>query len=193
MAELYKTTYVHAHSIAPPPIAISSTCTRLCEFFLFQTHTTHTIVHHDDCVIPEPNLNVATFTDENGTLSANFSWKLSETSESQTVCRLVFSDSFNSTVPYDFEDHQEPVAASDIRFIPSQNVNFFVFEGIDRRRYHQFQLRIQSSLGTASAETNKYTSFVYYFGQQGTLIPLSISLSLFLTLTPSFSLSCSDC
>ena len=148
----------------------------------------------EDCVTPEPSLNVATFTDENGTLSANFSWKLSETPRNQTVCRLVFSvRSFNSTVPYDFEDHQEPVAARDIRFIPSQNVNFFVFEGIDQRRYHQFQLRVQSNLRTASAETNKYTSFVYYFEQQGTLISLSISLSLSLTLTPSFSLSCSDC
>lgn len=119
-----------------------------------------------DCVTPDAILDAQLISD-NGSLSVNFSWTFEN--ENSTICYHIFSvRSFQSIVPYSFEDKTEPRSPiyDRIRYTQVNQQTYHIFVDIDRATYYQFELRIQASLGTKSPRVYKHFSFLYYFGDQ---------------------------
>ena len=117
------------------------------------------------CVIPRVTLNTPQVVSRNDSLSVNFSWT-PVNNENVTICHNhAFSvQSYESSVPYDFEDNMAPPQAQDVReekykFITQQT--YYVFNNINRFTYYIFELRIQAMSGFS-----RQYSYVHYFGDQ---------------------------
>lgn len=120
-----------------------------------------------NCVTPDAILDVQLMSD-NGSLSVNFSWTFEN--ENNTICHHIYSVlSFRSPFPYDYEDKREPSGAwryTGIKYMQVNQQTYYIFGGINRASYYQFELRIQTNLGTTSPRVYRYFSFLYYFGDQ---------------------------
>ena len=124
---------------------------------------------YEDCTTPDVILHATLVADTVGSFSVNFSWAFAAVEENETICRLILSvRSFTSSVPYDFEDELAPLNGRFLsqKYTTVRDSSFHVFPGVNRARYHQFELRIQASVGTTSAETFNHYSYVYYFSYQ---------------------------
>ena len=134
----------------------------------------------EDCVTPNVIFSATLVPDSVGTFSVNFSWAFAAVKENKTICRHALSvRSFNSSVPYDFEDKQAPRSSkyrSQIYTMVS-DTNFHVFPRINRAYYYQFELRIQANLLTTSAYTYNRYSHVYHFSSQNPAAIVEPSLS----------------
>ena len=119
------------------------------------------------CEHPVPILN-ATLVSHNGSLSVNFSWTFAPLQdENATFCHHMLSlRSFQSSAPYDLEDKMEPPHGGPRYTMVDQQAHHHIFDNIDRVTYYQFELRIQSGLGTGNTRHYKQFSYLYYFGEQ---------------------------
>lgn len=117
-----------------------------------------------DCVTPDAILDVQLMSG-NGSLSVNFSWTFEN--ENNAMCHHVYSvRSFRSPFPYEYEDKIGAWYNPGIKYIQVNQQTYYIFGGINRASYYQFELRIQTNLGTTSPRVYKYFSFLYYFGDQ---------------------------
>ena len=122
---------------------------------------------YERCEAPVPILDPQ-LVSGNDSLSVDFSWTFAPLQdENATFCRHVLSVRlFQSSVPYDFKDEMEPPHGGSRYTMVNQQASHHIFNNINQVTYYQFELRVQSGLGTGNVRYYKHFSHVLYYGIQ---------------------------